>query len=83
MSMGMYTEEELITKIKDIDTSLGGGLIGSKLGTGQTDNEITLSLAQMQKQRNYYINELQRSYPDTYRSYYGSGVTRFTGHHHG
>lgn len=81
--MSLYTEAELVANIKEIDLTLNGGLTNSKIGTGQTDHEINLSLAQMQKQRNYYLGLLQRAYPATYKSFFGPSVINFRGHHRG
>lgn len=75
----MYTKEEIIENIKNIDLKLNEGLTGSRLGTGQTEHQLNLSTAQLKKQRDYWMRWLNRVCPATYRALFGPSVIKFKG----
>ena len=57
--MAMYTEAELITKIKSIDLKLEESIASSRLDTSQTSHAFEIQIAELRKQRDYYTGMLQ------------------------
>jgi hypothetical protein len=79
MSNCLYTEEELIQKLKDLNTAMDDGTTRSKLDTSQSDSEFSQSLRQMERQYEKYLALLQTCYPAAYRTMFGKSVIRFRG----
>lgn len=73
----LYTEAELIQKLKDLDTAMDDATTRSKLDTGQSDNEFSQSLRQMERQYEKYLALLQTCFPAAYRTMFGKSVIRF------
>lgn len=57
--MAMYTETELITKIKAIDAKLEESIASSRLDTSQTLHDFEIQVSELRKQRDYYTGMLQ------------------------
>ena len=57
--MAMYTEAELVTKIKAIDTKLEEAISSSKMDTSQTSHQFEIQVAELRRQRDYYTGMLQ------------------------
>ena len=57
--MAMYTEAELIAKIKAIDVKLEEAISSSKLDTSQTSHTFEIQVAELRRQRDYYTGMLQ------------------------
>ena len=72
----LYTCDELVIKLKDIDTQLEDGTTRSKLDTGQTQNEFTQSLRQLERQYEKYLQMLSVQCPETYRDIVGPSVLK-------
>ena len=75
--MALYTEAELIAKLKELDTAMDDATTRSKLDTGQSDNEFSQSLRQMERQYEKYLSLLQTCFPAAYRTMFGKSVIRF------
>jgi hypothetical protein len=60
MNCFIYTKEELKTKIEAIDIELAAGIKRSELETTTDQQEFELDTAQLEKQRNYYLNMYQQ-----------------------
>lgn len=75
----LYTETELIAKIKAIDTQLETAVTESDLDTGQSKHSFRVSVDAMRKQRETYLSLLQANFPETYREYFGNSVINFGG----
>lgn len=76
---GLYTCDELIAKLKDLNEKLDDAETKSKLDTGQSQHEYTQSVAQLQRQYEKYLAMLKRACPDCYRTIVGPSAIRFTG----
>lgn len=79
MANCLYSESELITKLKDLNTAMDDATTRSKLDTGQSDSEFSQSLRQMERQYEKYLSMLQTCYPASYRTMFGKSVIRFRG----
>jgi len=55
MSLDIYTVEEVIDFIKEIDIKLNQSLKSSKLDTGQASQDFSIDVAELTKQRNYWV----------------------------
>lgn len=73
----LYTCEELIEKLKDLDSSMDDAVTRSKLDTGQSNHEISQSLAQMQRQYEKYKTLLKRQCPTCYHNIFGPSLVKF------
>lgn len=73
----LYTDQEIIDKIKAIDTELDEGTTRSELDTGQSKHEYTQSLRQLERQRERYLSMLQTQNPSLYRCMFGNSVIKF------
>lgn len=54
----IYTRTELVTLIKAIDLELNEAISHSEIDTGQTDQQFTIAIARLEKQRDYYYEQL-------------------------
>jgi hypothetical protein len=75
----LYTESELIAKIKKIDEQLESAVTVSDLDTGQSKHSFRTSVDAMRKQRETYLALLQTNFPEIYREYFGFSVINFGG----
>ena len=57
--MSLYTESELVAKIKAIDTQLESCLSSSSMDTSQTRHSFEIQIAELRRQRDYYVQKLQ------------------------
>ena len=57
--MSLYTEAELVAKIKAIDTQLDECYSSSRLDTSQTSHSFDKQISELRKQRDYYMLTLQ------------------------
>ncbi len=73
----LYTEAELIAKLKALDILMDEATTRSKLDTGQSDSEFSQSLRQMERQYEKYLSMFQTCYPDAYRTMFGKSVIQF------
>jgi hypothetical protein len=60
MSCFIYTTAELKAKIIALDLELAAGIKRSELDTTTDSQEFELNQAEMQKQRDYYLNMYQQ-----------------------
>jgi len=74
---GLYTFEELKTKIIELDVLLDEALTGSSLDTTQSKHDIKQSVRQQERQKIYYMNLLRQCYPSEYRAMFPNEVIRF------
>lgn len=75
----LYTKDELISKIKEIDLELNSGVTRSELDTGQSKHSFSVSTAQLQRQKEYYLKLLKVVDPACYHSIMGPSTIRFKG----
>ena len=75
----LYTAAELIEKIKALDVLLDEGSVSDMLDTGQTKHDMRFSVRAYREQKEAYTALLQKCYPATYKSYFGSSVLKFRG----
>lgn len=62
----IYTKEELLIKIKSIDTKLEEAISASKLDTNQASSSFQIDIDKLTSQKNWYYQMLQQYYPDNY-----------------
>ena len=67
MGSRLYTSEEIVKNIKDLDITLNGGISRSELDTSQTQSVVNISIGKLQNQRTYWAGMLQSLYPQCYR----------------
>lgn len=79
MSCGLYTDDELIEKLKDIDTELDAAITKSKLDTGQSEHEVTQSVRTLREQYEKYLMMLKRQNPAKYRCIAGAPAVQYRG----
>lgn len=79
--MGLYTDQELIDKIKEMDTQLSVGVTKSEIDTTQTKNSVSISIRTIREQREYYSSLLQSQNRALYNSIFGSSAIAFRGNH--
>lgn len=79
--MSLYTDDELVEKIKELDIQLSSGVSKSELDTSQTKNSVTISVRVLTQQKEYFISMLQNQNRELYISCFGSSVIKFKGHH--
>lgn len=77
----LYTDDELIEKIKEADTQLSSGLSKSELDTSQTKNSVTISVRTIERQKEYYMGLLQTQNRELYNCMFGTSVIQFKGNH--
>ena len=63
--MALYTESELITKIKDIDTQLEQGYSETDLDSGQSRTRWKRDMKVLLQMRENYMILLQQDYPSS------------------
>ena len=63
--MALYTESELITKIKDIDTLLEQGFSETDLDSGQSRTRWKRDMKVLLQMRENYMIMLQQDYPSS------------------
>ena len=63
--MALYTESELITKIKDIDTQLEQGYSEIDLDSGQSRTRWKRDMKVLLQMRENYMIMLQQDYPSS------------------
>ena len=81
--MSLYTDNEIITKIKEIDTQLMTGITKSEIDTSQTKNSVSISVRTLREQREYYSALLQEQNRSLYNSIFGSSAIAFKGRYCG
>lgn len=81
--MGLYTDTELIEKIKEIDTQLSNAVSKTTLDTTQTKSEISISVRTLREQRERYSSLLQQQNRSLYNSIFGNSAIKFKGKHCG
>jgi len=57
--MALYTESELVLKIKSIDTALESCYSSSRMDTSQTSHSFDRQISELRRQRDYYMLQLQ------------------------
>ena len=77
--MGLYTEAELIAKLKELDTLMDDGTTQSELDTGQSESSFRVSQRTYREQYEKYLSLLQQCFPAAYREMFGKSVIRFRG----
>lgn len=76
---GLYTKEELIEKIKELDSKMETGVTGTDLDTSQSKQALRMSLRQLERQKETYLAQLKRVDPACYRAIMGPSVIKFKG----
>lgn len=79
MSCGLYTDDELIQKLKDINDDLDDAISKSKLDTGQSEHEVSQSLRVLREQYEKYLLMLKRQNPAKYRCIAGAPAIQYRG----
>jgi len=77
--MGLYTSAELIAKLKALDVEMDSAETSSKLDTGQSRHEFTLSINSLKQQYEKYLAMLMQVDPQAYYEIVGPSAIRFTG----
>ena len=77
MSNCLYTQDELIAKLKEIDESLDDATTKSEIDTGQSKHNYSTSIRTLREQYEKYLSMFQTCYPAEYRSYFGPSVIKF------
>ena len=62
----IYTQTELLTKIKAIDTKLEAAVNAPKLDTNQGSQSFQVDILNLTNQRDRYYRMLQQFYPGDY-----------------
>jgi len=75
----LYTDDEIIAKLKELDLILDDGVTTSELDTGQTNHKIRMSIRQAERQYEKYQAMLQNQNRSLYNCMFGSGATKFGG----
>lgn len=75
----LYTCDELIDKLKEIDEQLDDSVTKSKLDTGQSSHEISISQAGLVRQYEKYKGMLKQQCPSCYHNIFGPSVVKFRG----
>ncbi len=75
----LYTEAELIQKLKDLDTEMDAAETQSELDTGQSEHKFRVSQRTLREQYEKYLAMLQTCFPAAYRTMFGKSVIRFRG----
>ncbi len=75
----IYTADELITKLKELDGKLDEAITASELDTSQTKSQLKFSIRSARDQYQKYKSMFQNCYPVQYREYFGPSAIRFTG----
>ena len=65
----IYTEAELLEKIKALDIKLEKALQSSKLDTMQASQSFSIMPSELTKQRNYYLRMYQQCYGELKPTY--------------
>lgn len=73
----LYTDQELIDKIKEIDIELNSGVTGSTLDTSQSKHSYQVSVRTLREQREYYKTLLQRQNPTCYNQIFGPSIVKY------
>lgn len=81
--MALYTDQELIDLIKELDVQLNGGITKSVIDTTQTKNEVSVSVRTMREQRQYYMSLLQKQNRSLFNQCFGESAIRFKGRYRG
>ena len=76
---GLYTKDEIIDFIKEIDLQLLSATGKSELDTGQSKNSFSTNLRTLREQREYYMSLLKRIDPACYHAIKGPSVIKFGG----
>jgi len=75
----LYTDDELVDKIKEINVSLDEAISKTDLDTGQSKHEVSQSLRTLREQREYYINLLYNQNPSLAACIAGEQVIQYRG----
>ena len=73
----LYTDEELIEKIKEIDIALDEAVTRSEIDTSQSKHSYSVSVRQLERQRLYYLNLLKNQNRACYNSIVGPSVIKY------
>lgn len=73
----LYTDDEIIAKLKELDEILDEGVSTSELDTGQTNHKLRFSVRQAERQYEKYQAMLQNQNRTLYNCMFGSGATQF------
>lgn len=81
--MSLYTDQELIDKIKELNVQLDGAVTKSSIDTTQTKNEVSISVRTIREQRQNYMVMLQQQNRSLFNQCFGSSARRFKGRYRG
>ena len=73
----LYTDDELVQKLKDLDSELDSAISSSELDTGQSRHQIKMSIRTLREQYEKYKAMLMRQNPTLYRCTFGHSVIKF------
>ncbi|MHA1379321.1 MAG: hypothetical protein ACTSRG_13135 [Candidatus Helarchaeota archaeon] len=77
--MGLYTDNELVEKIKAIDLQLESAISKTEIDTSQTKNSVSISVRSLREQRERYESMLQAQNRALYNSIFGPSAIAFKG----
>lgn len=75
----LYTKEEIIQFIKDIDLQLNDGITRSDLDTGQGKHSFSQSNRQLERSREKWLAMLKQIDPACYYSFMPPSAIQFKG----
>ena len=76
---GLYTKDELIAFIKEIDLKLTSGVSKSDLDTSQSRGSFSISVRALREQRESYMTMLKQVDPNCYHTIKGPSVIQYRG----
>ena len=79
MSNCLYTKEELIEKLKELDEQMDDATTRSDLDSGQSKQSFSVSIRTLEKQYEKYKTMFQNCFPADYRAMFGNSVIKFGG----
>jgi hypothetical protein len=75
--MGLFTDEELITKIKSLMTELDDAVTSSELDTSQSKHSFKVSIRSQREQLERYLTMLKNQNPTCYYEFNPPSVIDF------
>lgn len=76
---GLYTCDELVDKLKALDTLMDEAETRSEIDTGQSEHKFQTSIRTLREQYNKYLAMLKVQCPDKYHAIVGPSVIKFGG----
>ena len=76
---GLYTCDELLQKLRDLNDQLDSAETRSKLDTSQSEHEFSISVRTIREQYEKYLSMLKIQCPDCYHRIKGPSIVKFGG----